>query len=290
MDYSDLAFFGERELQDFRPPRDLERWILILLSLPSPIPYIISSAQSFMNLCDAARCSWNLEQDTADYTDIVFFVDRPLCQWKPMPVGQRDHRRDTALIECRCCFCDYNIVSTVSCPAGHFFCSQCFATYASTRLGAGDPELLCMDTSGCSLPFHLSECAHVIPPKLISLRSRLVTKKELRAANLDNFEECPFCDWGCIMETPVQRTPLFRCQNWENGCGVASCRKCKKKSHLPRPCEEEEGKREARLAVEEAMSKALVRNCPKCAKGAAPGPTFAVILTQSILIRSLHQN
>lgn len=62
---------------------------------------------------------------------------------------------------------------------------------------------------------------------------------------------------------------LFRCGNQEGGCGVVSCRKCKKLDHLPKSCEEVEKdkKLDARHVVEEAMTQALVRDCPKCKKG-----------------------
>ncbi|KAJ3528920.1 hypothetical protein NMY22_g9211 [Coprinellus aureogranulatus] len=262
MDYTDLVFLGERETQYRAPPRDIECWIAFLLQLPSPIPYICSAIQGFVDLCDRARCSWNLENDAADFTDLVFFGDRPL--WVPIPGSDTGYKSDIILIECQCCFTEHNAKSCVSCPADHSFCVQCLSKHASTLFGNGDPDLLCMDTSGCNLPFHPSVQDRMLSPKLIALRDRLILRRELKAANLDCFEECPFCDWGCIIEIPVHREPLFHCRNAENGCGVVSCRKCRKKAHGTKLCEEDEGLKEERLVVEEAMSKALVRNCPKC--------------------------
>ncbi|KAJ3501364.1 hypothetical protein NMY22_g18954 [Coprinellus aureogranulatus] len=139
--------------------------------------------------------------------------------------------------------------------------------HASTQLGNGNTDFLCMDTSGCNLPFQESDHLRFLSLKLVALRNRLILRHDLEAANLDSFEECPFCNWGCIIEIPVDSEPLFWCGDGENGCGVVSCRKCKKKGHSPRPCEEDEGNKKERLVVEEAMSKALVRNCPKCSKG-----------------------
>ncbi|KAJ3522268.1 hypothetical protein NMY22_g11964 [Coprinellus aureogranulatus] len=82
--------------------------------------------------------------------------------------------------------------------------------------------------------------------------AKLTQQKELLDAKLDSMEQCPFCDWGCIMEMALQEEGVFRCGNKENGCGVVTCRRCKKKDHSPDVC-----KLDARLLVEEAMSKAL---------------------------------
>jgi hypothetical protein len=271
MDYIDLVYFGEREVWDPRPPRDIERWIIALLLLPSPIPYILSMIRTLLDLSSRAQCAWNLECDTADCTDLLFFGERPL--WVPGHILEPSEKSlgkavsTLILIECQCCFSEHEIASMACCPRDHFFCEPCFVQYVSTRLGGGNPDLYCMDTSGCNLPFEASQRGRFLQPKLIALHSRLVQRRELKEANLECFEECPFCDWGCIMEVPIDREPLLRCLNRENGCGVASCRKCKKKSHAPKPCEEDEAGKDARLVVEEAMSKALVRNCPNCGKG-----------------------
>lgn len=58
------------------------------------------------------------------------------------------------------------------------------------------------------------------------------------------------------MDVDFEGEKLFRCGNEEGGCGVTSCRKCKKLDHLPKSCEEVEAdkKLDARHLVEEAMS------------------------------------
>uniref|UniRef100_A0A7S2UPE1 RING-type domain-containing protein n=2 Tax=Attheya septentrionalis TaxID=420275 RepID=A0A7S2UPE1_9STRA len=52
-------------------------------------------------------------------------------------------------------------------------------------------------------------------------------------------------------------------------CGVDSCRKCGDEPHIPLKCSEVEKKTETngRKVVEEAMTAAKVRICPKCKKG-----------------------
>ena len=70
---------------------------------------------------------------------------------------------------------------------------------------------------------------------------------------------CPECDYAAILD-PSQM--IFECPE----CHHESCRKCKKKAHVPLKCEEvqEEEQTSARVRVEEAISKAKIRKCPDC--------------------------
>jgi len=73
---------------------------------------------------------------------------------------------------------------------------------------------------------------------------------------------CPKCDYK--VELPESQMVL-NCP--VEDCGFASCRKCGKASHIPLRCDEvekEKAKDEGRLAVEEAISRAKIRKCPKC--------------------------
>lgn len=53
-------------------------------------------------------------------------------------------------------------------------------------------------------------------------------QKEIEDAGLEGLEECPFCEWKCVIEASREEEKLFRCGNEEGGCGVVSCRMCKK--------------------------------------------------------------
>ncbi|KAJ2926529.1 hypothetical protein H1R20_g10558, partial [Candolleomyces eurysporus] len=177
-----------------------------------------------------------------------------------------DHDNDGACAECGCCFSDFLATSMAQCPNNHKFCQGCLQTYASTRLSTQqNPVLTCIHTSGCNTPFHDSELRRLLPPKLLSLYERLVQRKALREANLVGLEECPFCPWAGLFEDPIERNVLFRCGNGEDGCGIVSCRICKKKNHWPeKNCKQaqEDEHLDGRVMIEEAMSKALVRTCP----------------------------
>ncbi|KAL6307320.1 hypothetical protein BKA93DRAFT_727613 [Sparassis latifolia] len=167
-------------------------------------------------------------------------------------------------IECGCCFSSYPFDKMIQCPEAHLFCTACMTTYSETLLGAHDANIVCMDQSGCKLPFPESELRRFLTPKLLALYDRVKQRKEIEAAGLENLEECPFCDYKVVIDNPQER--LFRCENQE--CGAVTCRACKKPDHLPKSCKEVEDdkKLDAQHTIEEAMTRALMRNCPKCQK------------------------
>ncbi|KAF8196178.1 hypothetical protein BJ912DRAFT_1141053 [Pholiota molesta] len=169
-------------------------------------------------------------------------------------------------IECQCCFADYPFTQMVQCPEAHLFCVNCVKTYASTELAASSAALVCMHSSGCALPFPVSELARALPTSLMELYERVAAAKAVEEAGLEGLEACPFCEWQCVMEVGGEER-LFRCGN-VGRCGAVSCRGCKKRDHLPKTCEEMEADKhlDGRHAIEEAMTRALMRNCPKCKK------------------------
>lgn len=70
----------------------------------------------------------------------------------------------------------------IQCPETHLFCVTCMTTYASNLLGAHDPNIICMDQSGCTLPFSESELHRFLTPKLLALYERVKQRKEIEAA------------------------------------------------------------------------------------------------------------
>ncbi|KAJ7591319.1 hypothetical protein C8J56DRAFT_935212 [Mycena floridula] len=165
-------------------------------------------------------------------------------------------------IECGCCFSEYPFDNMVQCPDAHLFCKTCMIAYCESKLGSHETNIVCMEQSGCKMEFTLSELRRVLSSKLISLYERVRQGKEIEMAAIENLEDCPFCEWKCVIENPDEK--LFRC----GGCEVITCRSCKKLDHLPKSCKEMEEDKllDGRHAIEEAMTKALMRNCPRCKK------------------------
>ncbi|KAI0820517.1 hypothetical protein BC628DRAFT_1330161 [Trametes gibbosa] len=183
---------------------------------------------------------------------------------KAVELAEKRRMQEEGGIECGCCFCEYPFEKMVQCPEAHLFCMSCMNTYTETKLGEHDLRIVCMDQSGCKLPFPDSELRRFLSPKLLELYERVKQCKEIEAAGLENLEECPFCDYKVVIENENER--LFRCEN--KTCGAVTCRQCKKPDHLPKSCQEvaNDKKLDVRHAIEEAMTAALMRNCPKCQK------------------------
>ncbi|KAF9054814.1 hypothetical protein BJ165DRAFT_1337360 [Panaeolus papilionaceus] len=174
-----------------------------------------------------------------------------------------------AEIECGCCYCEYPFSQMVQCPEAHLFCKGCLTTYASNQLSSLSCVINCMSSSpACALPFPASELRRALPENLLKLYDRVTQQDEIAKAGLEGLEECPFCEWKCVMEVSIEQDKLFRCGNEDGGCGVTSCRMCKKLDHLPKSCQEVEEDKvlDGRHAIEEAMTAALMRNCPNCKK------------------------
>jgi hypothetical protein len=85
-------------------------------------------------------------------------------------------------------------------------------------------------------------------------------------ANLEDLVQCPYCDWAAEIAVSADVDCLFHCRS--HFCGVISCRKCRKRNHFPKTCDQaqEDATLGARHSIEEAMTEALLRTCPACGK------------------------
>jgi TRIAD3 protein (E3 ubiquitin-protein ligase RNF216) len=110
------------------------------------------------------------------------------------------------------------------CSDAHLFCESCVRSYADAQLGQQSADLVCMDGSGCKAPFSETELRRVLNPKAMTLYDRLTARSNLEKAKIDGLEECPFCEYQCVIENEHEK--LFRCR-WEE-CMKVSCRACKK--------------------------------------------------------------
>nr|XP_019012339.1 uncharacterized protein I206_03186 [Kwoniella pini CBS 10737]OCF51120.1 hypothetical protein I206_03186 [Kwoniella pini CBS 10737] len=167
-------------------------------------------------------------------------------------------------IECGCCFDETLLEEMIQCNEGHLFCRQCAKTHAETKLGEQSVSILCMDQSGCTSPFSESELSRLLPSKSLQLYHRLKQAKDLEQAEIEGLESCPSCPYAAVIDNPHEK--LFRCMNED--CGQVTCRGCRRQEHIPRSCAEVEAdlKLNHRHTVEDAMSEALIRRCPKCEK------------------------
>ncbi|PKX99417.1 E3 ubiquitin-protein ligase RNF216 [Aspergillus novofumigatus IBT 16806] len=179
--------------------------------------------------------------------------------------NQEQHARAGTLVECQCCYSDVPPNRAITCEGEnvHFFCFSCIRKSAETQIGLMKYQLQCFDTSGCQAGFPRSEIKEVLGSSMMAKLDALQQQDEISRASIEGLESCPFCEFKAICP-PVDEDREFRCCN--PSCEVVSCRLCKDVTHVPKTCEEAKKDRgvSERHLVEEAMSEALIRNCPRC--------------------------
>lgn len=173
--------------------------------------------------------------------------------------------KDGRTAECQACFDDLPMNRQIHCHGDepHFTCFSCIETYIKSEIGDSRCRVLC--TAGCGAGFEPAQLNLISDKQLLQKLADLQQEKDIREANLDDLEECPFCDYKAIMP-PIEENFEFHCANPE--CEKVSCRRCKSSSHIPISCEQfaKEKKANSRHTIEEAMTAALIRSCNRCKK------------------------
>ncbi|KAG0012333.1 hypothetical protein BGZ80_000042 [Entomortierella chlamydospora] len=177
------------------------------------------------------------------------------------------------LIECGCCYDEVPPNRMAQCEDGHLFCLECSKRGAEVELGYRRTVLKCM-TGGCTAVFSDSEAVKFLSRPVFHGLLRARQQNELKMAGLDSLVECPFCSYAAVVENDMDKE--FRCQAPK--CLRISCRLCRAPTHIPLSCEgtpycplteyqkelEKNNVLSAQHRVEEQMSQALIRECPKC--------------------------
>ncbi|BCS01892.1 uncharacterized protein AKAW2_60156S [Aspergillus luchuensis] len=179
--------------------------------------------------------------------------------------NEEEHSRAGNLIECQCCYLDVPANRSLPCEGDnvHLFCFACIRKSTETQIGLMRYQVQCVDTSGCQAKFSRARLQEAIGESLMEKLDRLQQQDEIQQAELEGLEACPFCEFKAIYP-PVEEDREFVCKNPD--CEIVSCRLCQQESHIPRTCAEanKEKNLPQRHLVEEAMSEALIRPCPKC--------------------------
>eukprot|EP01135_Chromosphaera_perkinsii_P009633 Nk52_evm83s1810 gene=Nk52_evmTU83s1810 len=178
---------------------------------------------------------------------------------------KRKSDEEEFLMECVCCYVDHPIEEMVQCTEGCLFCTTCLLTYCKeTIFGAGKPVLACMN-SECpgqgKTVFPEREIRKVLTPELLSKYEERLQQDCLIKADLPDLVRCSFCSFAALLDQDIT---TFHCIKPD--CGKKTCRLCKKAGHEGLKCNEvETGEATAlRKQVEEEMSRAMIRSCPKC--------------------------
>ncbi len=175
-------------------------------------------------------------------------------------------KAEGGLFECLVCYDDECLLTeVVMCDSGCMFCPTCTRRGSEVQIGENKSNINCPLTCGAEIP--LSSLQKHLSTKLYS---KLIERKqlaEIEAAGLENLVQCPGCNYAVIVPAESQDKVII-CGNPE--CGRQTCRQCGEESHIPLTCDEVEKDSEvkARTKVEDAMTEAMLRECPnaKCKK------------------------
>eukprot|EP00543_Licmophora_paradoxa_P001793 CAMPEP_0202452932 /NCGR_PEP_ID=MMETSP1360-20130828/11035_1 /ASSEMBLY_ACC=CAM_ASM_000848 /TAXON_ID=515479 /ORGANISM="Licmophora paradoxa, Strain CCMP2313" /LENGTH=496 /DNA_ID=CAMNT_0049071901 /DNA_START=40 /DNA_END=1530 /DNA_ORIENTATION=- len=225
-----------------------------------------------------------VDDNTEKLKDEIDFVHSKLKKWQTSMLAYR-HRREArqraianhTTVQCSCCFGDVAPEETIACrehPQEHHFCRDCIKQYAESQifgsgnLGAVNPdtklpstELKCVHGDGCNAGFDTAVLETVLSEQTMQKYNELQFQALMTQAGIiQNLCTCPKC--GYKAELPETQM-IFRCPIIS--CNHESCRKCGEESHIPLRCEEVEKKHETkgRVRVEEAISAAKIRTCPR---------------------------
>lgn len=178
-------------------------------------------------------------------------------------------------VDCSCCYDGYDIDDMVACThEGHLFCVDCLRSYAENQIfGVGNLgvdrktkkpayELKCFQ-GDCSSAFDRRSLEKALTQKTLEKYDSIQCALALQAAGIECMVECPKCQFQ--VELPMEHKVLV-CPI--ESCKYESCRECGEAAHIPLRCEEVEKEQETkgRITVEEAISQAKIRKCPKCKK------------------------
>ena len=197
-------------------------------------------------------------------------------------------RRKVAQLECQCCYVEYDFELMVSCrTGGHLFCKTCLQKHTEQRVfGIGNfgvkndnninggknsnnakhnasstkaLEILCM-ASDCTSGFNEIQLRKALSEKVLKKYNELQYAAVIESANMGDISKCSKCDFMAVAD---EKWPpnLFHCPQ----CNFKSCKECGEEYHPEIRCDQVESKKETsgRTTVEEAMTQALVRTCPR---------------------------
>ncbi|KAJ3013249.1 hypothetical protein HKX48_005852 [Thoreauomyces humboldtii] len=166
--------------------------------------------------------------------------------------------------ECGCCFGIEPLAEAIQCDDAHLFCRECARRAAEAEIGLRRTELKCLSVHGCTHRFSEKQIRAFLPAPVFEGYLKLCQEVEVNTAGLDHLHSCPFCSFQAIIEESPVENPLFFCQH--DSCRTVSCRLCRIRNHHPLSCEEakQEAAQSGKHDVEEAMTDALLRSCPKC--------------------------
>jgi len=209
------------------------------------------------------------DKDLQFLKEYIFFKMQPKIQkFEELQTAKRSRKVEKArrlggLFECSVCLDgDCLAEESVACEAGCLFCPDCVRRGVAVQFGEDKAVLSCLVKCGAALP--LSGVQPVISAAMLVKLQQKKQAEEVRLAGLEDLVQCPACSYSVCMPDPADK--VIYCGNPD--CKRETCRLCGEQNHVPLSCDEVEKDSEvkARKKVEDAMTDAVLRECPSCKK------------------------
>lgn len=168
---------------------------------------------------------------------------------------KKKREEEENLVECCCCYTSVPFIEMAQCPEGHLICRRCVQMGIETALAEGRVRTECPSTDGCNSKISNSELERILPPNLLQRLNETEALNAVSGADIPFLRTCWRCAYKAIDED--EDSP-FDCPK----CGEKTCKKCQKKFHQGRSCDEAD--LDPNRIVEKKMSEAIVKQCPKC--------------------------
>lgn len=184
-------------------------------------------------------------------------------------------RPKVALEECPCCNEEVDFEDMVSCRTeGHLLCKVCLRNIAEVSifdnrnfgvLASHDvarppraTELICFNEK-CNSGYHEKQIQGILSEQAMQKYNELQFMTSVEMAQMDDASKCPKCQYVGFAKKSMNTLvcPV---------CYYTYCRNCGEEAHGDVLCDRVKTKpqKDGRKIVEEAMSDALIRTCPKC--------------------------
>lgn len=170
-------------------------------------------------------------------------------------IAEMMKQKEQSMYECCCCYTPVDFDEMAQCPEGHLICRNCIKNSIETALGEGRVRTECLCTDGCNCKISMNELERVLPKKLIKRLDEIEAFNAIKNVNIKGLRTCWKCGYKIIDED--NKGP-FICP-W---CYEKTCKKCGNKYHDKKSCKK--ANLDPNRIVEEKMSEAIVKKCPKC--------------------------
>nr|CAD7423046.1 unnamed protein product [Timema monikensis] len=120
-------------------------------------------------------------------------------------------------LECGiCCNNELEIEEMAACIEGHLFCKDCVTKNSELRFGEGHSTFPCLES--CGVEFSMKTLQGLLNPTMFSRILKLRMLEDVKSADIENLEMCPFCEYVAIVPPEMM---IFICGNPE--CLEESC-------------------------------------------------------------------